>query len=449
MGSDYSESVFSQDAVSLPHDFFPSAGLSTFRRSHHASTKAHYTKAECQDDLSLLRGPRWQARSMPRLDPSSMHDGFPAGGVTKVNRMECHKAKKGGKHDDRTDPITHFKHDPDIGVKLEVKEHFVKRMGYEHGGALQHWTWAQDPKVVAELGCDARPESVWQKYQVGADGKRYYNVCGVEDLLPAATQNFFKCDLPPQKENVLKNDRQMLAYCIREGHPQRPVHSHWKSDNMWSVMQHEGYMIQMKSEEESRLRPSAHTQTSPRFREASWSEESEDEKFGRRGDVRWKRSDATWTSDPSPSGPSNRGLALSMTPRSFNRSSRTSRSLTPRSSLPASRSLTPRISTLDSTTAREYRQEPRSKLSPTPASLPIDQARSQVATSKHAASQGDAPRAVASRNSVAGLSMTPQIISRRAGGSTPLNLTPRGATPGSGRSDTRGLRKSASEAAFR
>mmetsp|Transcript_48267 Transcript_48267/g.75209 ORF Transcript_48267/g.75209 Transcript_48267/m.75209 type:complete len:444 (-) Transcript_48267:91-1422(-) len=443
MGSDYSESVVSLD---LPHDFLPAAGLSTFRRTHHASTKAHFTKGEAQSDLSMMKGPRWQRRSMPRLDPASMHNGNPAGGVTKVNRMECHKAKIANKLEDPTDPITHFKHDPYMKKKVEVKEHFAKRMGYDHGAATQTWTWAQEPKVVAELGLDVRPEFIWQKYQIGADGRRHYNVCGVEDLLPAATQEYFKADLQPQKENIARNDKKYLAYCIREGHQQRPVHSHFKSDDMWAVMKHEVYINQVEKEKESqrkekelRSQRSAHTQT--RFREASWSEESADEDFNRKDDVIWHRSDTSWASDPSPSAPSNRGPALSMTPRSFNRGSRTSRSLTPRSSLRSSRSLTPRILPLDSAiSAASSTLEPRSKPSTIPAGASVNHSSFQIAPPKPVPS----PRSVASRSSVASLSMAPQLISRRAGGSTPLNLTPRSVTSGRG-----SLRKSSSEAAIR
>lgn len=476
------------------HDDIQVAGLSSFRQTRHDYKLAGSRGG--QVDFSLLQPGRGRPDANMRLDPAAFD--LPAGGLVKPNHVECGIAKIANVNSDRTDPITHFKSE---GLDREGFKPKKKR-GYNHAAAGQSWTWAQDPKVIASLGLDNRPPNMKQKFSVGADGQRHYNMCGIEDLIPAASKDYIKCDRPARDQYIERNDKENLAYCFREGlqtdhTKKRPVHEYWQSDGIWSVMRDEGYM-KVQSGEWPRRRSSQPKVRAPSLSSDDGSEEWRNEPIsrgncqrelqpGRIPDHRavveedggeyipekmgpWMPLDAMSGigSTPRTTAPSeSRTPALSMTPRSLCRREITPRGATPRRDT-TPRGSTPRSATPRSAAARtpqsmssrgfsvpDLRSKPTASVDlGTPRMVP---SRREVACQvspdvvmplgvatplREVLPQSSTPRDATPR---ASLSMTPVMLTRDTRRApTPRNSTPRGSACGS----TRGMRKCASEAAF-
>lgn len=116
----------------------------------------------------------------------------------------------------KTDPITHF------GTiygdsKSAVKNYRPgRRYGYKNEAASNNWTWRQDKASLDHMSKhNTALTKTEQKFQVSVRGERQYNVCGTEDLLPAATVGFVKCDVPPPREYITANDKKYLPFCAR------------------------------------------------------------------------------------------------------------------------------------------------------------------------------------------------------------------------------------------
>mmetsp|Transcript_2897 Transcript_2897/g.4568 ORF Transcript_2897/g.4568 Transcript_2897/m.4568 type:complete len:488 (-) Transcript_2897:34-1497(-) len=126
-----------------------------------------------------------------------------------------------------TDPITHFEHerrfDPGYYWKPSI------RTGcYEHDRTTgQTWTWQQHR--VGGLRAKAEEAGlVCTKKDVGTltscRGSHMHNIAGREDLLPAATEDYLKCERPPTRDHVLMNDRRLLPHFQRPTYSPRAIH---------------------------------------------------------------------------------------------------------------------------------------------------------------------------------------------------------------------------------
>jgi len=208
-------------------DALQAAGVGAFRQQRHQMPRKGNPRYV---DLSLLSGIVGPRDGEPRLDPGGYS--MPAGRTAKDFRGKSIIGQ------DDTDPITHFQH-----LKTQALPRKTgRKVGYSHGAADQTWTWSQDKKVVESLHACSKAKSppASQRYAMGADGQKYFNMFGREDLLPAASRDYIKCDIPVKQKMISDNDRAQLAYMLREGeNEQRPVHNYFDSDDMWAVFRHD------------------------------------------------------------------------------------------------------------------------------------------------------------------------------------------------------------------
>lgn len=416
-------------------------------------------------DFSLFQPGRDKADGDPRLDPSAFK--LAAGGIPRSNDIGCGKTLVQAAV---TDPITHFKH-----LKLDWgAEKPGKRFGYPYGAGGQTWTWSQDKEVIASLGLDSKLKHAGQRFAVGADGQRYFNMFGCEDLLPAATRTYIKSDRPAKDDLIGFNDKKNLPYFVRHGEgqtKQRPIHQYWRSDSMWAVMRDEVYLKTLENEPQETVSGSRRgkniREPSPfsedesvdwmneMLRDSRCKENAPPGGMPRNGTYQKRQMEEAapmkigpWMSLDAASAPgvtpvSEKGPNLSMTPRSVSRRDTTPLSMTPRSSLTRDatppRRATPRLKPSPSAPFLPPRRDVSCQVTPRPSPQGVTP-RGEL-TPRSVTPRGDTtPRAMTPRNSAqAGLSMAPVLISRRG------DTTPRGSTPGA---STRGLRKCASEVAI-
>jgi len=188
-------------------------------------------------DSSLFQPGTGKPDENVRIDPSTCK-GY-AGGFPKEDPFFGNgKPHMTRLQPDRTDPICHFRHDGDPYVRVAKKP-----LAYTSRAALATWRMDHDPRLSAALKKpDIKPEII-----TGADGMKYYNIWGREDLRKAATKELIQCDRLPTEALITKNDKEQLPYFVREGHSEkRPVHGHWESSDIWQIMRDEAYMDQMK-----------------------------------------------------------------------------------------------------------------------------------------------------------------------------------------------------------
>jgi len=213
-------------------DVVPSAGISSFKQNRYGGqAKALFKKS---GDPTLLTMGKPRPEKSFKLDPASFD--LPAGGLAAAYHMDNPVQRR---QQERTDPITHFAHEGVVFGRNDANRKVRSATKYAYHAGLQTWTWAQDPDVKQFWGVADAPRVLSQKYQQGANGKRYYNVCGVEDLLPAATKPLIKCELQPSDHVMDRNDRDILPYCVREKPHlvNRPLHNYWNSDDMYNALQ--------------------------------------------------------------------------------------------------------------------------------------------------------------------------------------------------------------------
>jgi len=140
-----------------------------------------------------------------------------------------------------TDPITHFAHE---GLNCKADWRTSKRSGYKTRAAAQSWTYAQDARVREDMCLFEDPGVAKMKYLLGADGIRRFNMWGGEDLLQGGKSEYIKCDQPPRLSNILRNDKRIMAYCMRDlaqkqQADQKREHHHGHSSAIWEVLRHE------------------------------------------------------------------------------------------------------------------------------------------------------------------------------------------------------------------
>jgi hypothetical protein len=97
---------------------------------------------------------------------------------------------------------------------------FSRRQGYDNQPSKQSFTWME----CAESGFSPKVCPSTDKHEavhVSCKGEKRYNVCGTQDLKPAATNMFTKADCPPSARTVKENDRFQLQSFERDPNLQR------------------------------------------------------------------------------------------------------------------------------------------------------------------------------------------------------------------------------------
>lgn len=90
----------------------------------------------------------------------------------------------------------------------------MRRMGYEHGASRQTWNLQNSQKNTGPLkGSLSREEmkELGSKVHISSLNEIIYNIGGAEDLMPAATNNFVKADLPASRQQQYENNCRNLA----------------------------------------------------------------------------------------------------------------------------------------------------------------------------------------------------------------------------------------------
>lgn len=209
--------------------------------------KAGITKREA--DFSLLQLGDWKHDMEMRIDPAAIPAS--AGGKPKLNRF--YEVPPKPKYQPPTDPITHFEYET-AHMPGTRGDHYranpTKRSGYSSSAAKTQLSLTHDPSLSAQLKeVDMKPEIT-----TGADGIRYYNIWGKEDLRMAATRDTIQCELMPKKKHIEYNDWMEMPYCIRDfmADKKRPhEHCHWGSSRIWESMRDESYNAVMHQLKES------------------------------------------------------------------------------------------------------------------------------------------------------------------------------------------------------
>jgi len=498
-----SSSSFAHAATPYEMQDMALAGLSSFRQQQRSHKPVATQGGVVDHSRDLLQPGHDNAEEHVRLDPSRFQ--VPAGAPTE---MPSSKRASSVSEAKLTDPITHFRH-----LGLHTKYDIVpgKRIGYNQAAAIQTWTWQQDAKVKESLGLEAAPENMKQKWSVGADGVRYYNMLGKEDMLPAATKDCIKCDKPARKSLVAYNNRDALPYCVREGpgSKQRPVHKYFQSDRMWAVLRYQQDDLHKKDALRTGSYPATlecagreiWTSLSPRpsgKRVKGFGYEREPGGDSEDEDLEWRvlpesQSGRRKGSDRDESleyrvlpTPTRAAVLMGMTPRStssvelrrpslsmaaqnVSRRDASPRSMTPRSSIApdtSPRSMTPRAPLHSS--VGESRRPKRSASAPRLQPSSRDAAYQPAPVVKSSAPRGDAtprsmtPRAIPGsstpRGNVTPRSMTNRSATPREAASLSMmpqlisrrNTSPRNATPrgSAAGGSTSGMRSSASEVVF-
>lgn len=113
---------------------------------------------------------------------------------------------------DKTDPITHFKHE---GMVFSDPWRPNKRTGYDASAARQTWTWQQgmDTDKLALARQSAKQGKT--KNKMDCRGKMHYLSGGEEDMIPSSKHTYIKCDMKPTDGHIYHNDKTNLAWVHR------------------------------------------------------------------------------------------------------------------------------------------------------------------------------------------------------------------------------------------
>jgi len=129
----------------------------------------------------------------------------------------------------------------------EQFERRCKRLGYKI--AETDWTWNECQEKsgdLAEFMNQHDPNRVLKgltpfeiKMHASVKGEKKYNVCGVQDMLPAATEKFTKGDAPPSARHIYENDKRDLQGFERGCRPKGAggaIEFLGESPEMWGVL---------------------------------------------------------------------------------------------------------------------------------------------------------------------------------------------------------------------
>jgi len=177
---------------------------------------------------------------------------------------------------ERTDPITHFKHERTNDEDWDWWKP-CRVMGQRDNANLeQKWSWQshqgrEDAKREKEEARQREKENErhnedcygdfakHNKKDVGflvtCRGEKIYNLCGAEDMLPAAIHECLKCDIPPLKSHVLLNDRKYLPVCARMELPK--PNNYNVSENVWSMFKNGAWGEEYDIDKQARRTQSA------------------------------------------------------------------------------------------------------------------------------------------------------------------------------------------------
>lgn len=231
------------------HDQGEAAGVATWRRivKENVPQRSGVTK-DAKVDFSLLQpGNGLKPDHEMRLDPS--HFQASAGAKLKPGALELWQETGvvvNLKRQERTDPITHFKHE---NVKFQ-QQHQLKKRGKRrpegtHPAAMQSWTWQRD-KASRDRAIEDSKHGKIQRFVKDQTGAWVYCIHGVEDLRPAATKNYLKCEKAPKKEHIKYNDKVQMPCCIRDNVPGKrdclkPPNDWPNSKRIWNCLVDEAY----------------------------------------------------------------------------------------------------------------------------------------------------------------------------------------------------------------
>jgi len=224
----------------------PPAGVDSARLLHHHSKDCSQDTAHISQAQAVMRmtpeqefNCQFDCLDGPRMDPARCGA---AGNLSRNTKIKVTLLAQHGQGNDCKQTPPGVKHRPIPGYILDVarkspasckpprscndplkpvEEQFnrsAKRFGYPNAAAT--WTWAEcnevggsphivnmhDPNVVLK---GLSPCKI--KMHRSAKGEKRYNVCGVEDMLPAGQEKFVKGDAPPSARHLYENDKNHLA----------------------------------------------------------------------------------------------------------------------------------------------------------------------------------------------------------------------------------------------
>lgn len=249
----------------------PPAGVNSDRLWHHYSKdcgddSAHLSQIERVMRMTPQQEYNCQHESLdgPRLDPSAIQ--VTAGNLSRETKI---KVSLLGQHDGNQTKgakpkkaagfildvsrkaaaaCTPARHNRDPLKPTEEKfTRPMKRNGYK-STRDQTWTW-NECNEMSGLGPDTvnmhDPNTVLKglspvtmKMHTSSKGEKRYNVCGVQDMLPAAQEKYNKGDAPPSARHIYENDKNNLQGFERGRPPKGGGGPEFlaESDGMWVCM---------------------------------------------------------------------------------------------------------------------------------------------------------------------------------------------------------------------
>lgn len=228
-----SEASYSEPHYDLSND--PPAGVPSARLNHHHAKDCAKQMALISQVEDIIRMTPEQERNAQserlecrRVDPSSMARS--AGDLSKLTKIKVTLLAN-----EMEDEVNKRKKMPgfilDVPRKApaacndlqacgnplapaeEARERQCKRQGYKHQAST--WTWNEclekgDVKYDP-IHCLEGMSPLKIKMHTSVKGEKRYNVCGIQDMLPAATEKFTKGDAPPSARHIYENDKKYLA----------------------------------------------------------------------------------------------------------------------------------------------------------------------------------------------------------------------------------------------
>lgn len=239
------------------HDDGQAAGIATWRRivKENVPQRSGVTKSKSVDFSLLQPGNGLKPDPKMRLDPGKF--GVAAGAMVKPTPIEIWQETGivgNLKPEERTDPITHFKHEK---MSFDKRQVIIKRgkrrPDGEHRAAKQSWTWSRDKGVREQMNLHDCESAGIKRFVIDQTGQWVYCIHGVEDLRPAATRTYLKCEKYPKKDHIKFNDKVAMPCCVRDNVPGKedclkPPNNWTKSDRIWDVLTDEAYQKVLRGE---------------------------------------------------------------------------------------------------------------------------------------------------------------------------------------------------------
>lgn len=139
------------------------------------------------------------------------------------------KVNKKRKSQQKTDPISHIGGPPDPITKG------IRRFDDAQTGKSMVPMYHRPGDVQRLNSGEAYDLRRTREVRTGG-GEVIYNHAGEEDMIPAATQNYIKADLPPSAAHKAENDRRWLPAFYKRGDNARPNPTLLESEDMYYSM---------------------------------------------------------------------------------------------------------------------------------------------------------------------------------------------------------------------